>query len=84
MDKVQGRITEIQQVLSVQVGEIDQLESLTASNAESISQKVKRVGLAWDIEVLKNGDSWLAKFTFLMEDLIKKYKKKESSLPCKA
>jgi hypothetical protein len=52
VDKVQGRIAKVQQVLSIQIGEIDQLESLAATNTESISQKVQRIGFAWDIKVL--------------------------------
>jgi len=41
VNKVQRRIAKVEQILSVQVGQIDQLKALTASHTQSVSQKVK-------------------------------------------
>lgn len=53
VNKVQSGITKVEQVLSVEVGQIDQLKALAASHTESVSQKVKRVRLARNVKVLK-------------------------------
>lgn len=52
MDKVQGGVTLVEQFLSVGV-EIDQLETLAASNTERVSQEMKRSDLTGNVELLK-------------------------------
>lgn len=52
MDKVQGRVALVEQFLGVGV-EIDQLETLAASNTERVSQEMKRSDLTGNVKLLK-------------------------------